>query len=121
VITFAAGRGGRVGGKPNNNCAADRLIAATGGFGRTARVPMLWIYIENDTFFRSGIIEENAPSLHRGRRQRRVSPVAAVRQRWPFPDQFARLDPVMGTLGGSLPRQARLRPAPYRETEHGPT
>jgi dienelactone hydrolase len=51
IVTFAAGRGGRVDGKPNNNCAPDRLVAATGEFGRTARVPMLWIYIENDTFF----------------------------------------------------------------------
>ena len=51
IITFAAGRGGRVGGKPNNNCAPDKLVTATGDFGRTARVPMLWIYIENDTFF----------------------------------------------------------------------
>jgi dienelactone hydrolase len=51
IITFAAGRGGRVDGKPNNNCAPDRLVAATGEFGRTARTPMLWIYIENDTFF----------------------------------------------------------------------
>jgi dienelactone hydrolase len=51
IITFAAGRGGRVGGKPNNNCAPDKLVAATGEFGRTARTPMLWIYIENDTFF----------------------------------------------------------------------
>jgi dienelactone hydrolase len=51
IITFAAGRGGRMDGKPNNNCAPDRLVAATGQFGRTSRVPMLWIYIENDTFF----------------------------------------------------------------------
>jgi dienelactone hydrolase len=51
IITFAAGRGGRVDGKPNNNCAPDKLVAATGDFGRTARVPMLWIYAENDTFF----------------------------------------------------------------------
>ena len=51
IITFAAGRGGRVDGKPNNNCAPDKLVAATEEFGRTARVPMLWIYIENDTFF----------------------------------------------------------------------
>jgi dienelactone hydrolase len=51
IVTFAAGRGGRVGGKPNNNCAPDQLVAATADFGRTARVPMLWIYIENDTFF----------------------------------------------------------------------
>ena len=51
IIIFAAGRGGRVGGKPNNNCAPDQLVTATGEFGRTARTPMLWIYIENDTFF----------------------------------------------------------------------
>ena len=51
IITFAAGRGGRVDGKPNNNCAPDKLVETVGEFGRTARVPMLWIYIENDTFF----------------------------------------------------------------------
>lgn len=51
VITFAAGRGGRVDGKPNNNCAPDKLVAATGEFGKTARVPMLWIYAENDSYF----------------------------------------------------------------------
>jgi dienelactone hydrolase len=51
IITFAAGRGGRVDGKPNNNCAPDKLVEATAEFGRTSRVPMLWIYIENDTYF----------------------------------------------------------------------
>src|SRR5271154_5664717 len=51
IIAFAAGRGGRVGGKPNSNCAPDRLVEATADFGRTARTPMLWFYIENDTFF----------------------------------------------------------------------
>jgi len=51
IITFAAGRGGRVGGKPNNNCAPHKLVEATADFGRTSRLPMLWIYIENDTFF----------------------------------------------------------------------
>ena len=51
IITFAAGRGGRVGGKPNNNCAPDKLVEATSAFGHTARVPMLWFYIENDTYF----------------------------------------------------------------------
>ena len=51
LIAFAAGRGGRVDGKPNNNCAPDELVEATGEFGRTARTPMLWIYTANDTFF----------------------------------------------------------------------
>jgi len=51
VITFAAGRGGRVDGKPNNNCAPDKLVEASGAFGATSKVPMLWMYIENDTYF----------------------------------------------------------------------
>jgi dienelactone hydrolase len=51
IITFAAGRGGRVDGKPNNNCAPDRLVETIGEFGRTSRVPMLMMYIENDTYF----------------------------------------------------------------------
>jgi len=67
IIAFAAGRGGRVGGKPNNNCAPDRLVAATGEFGRTARTPMLWIYVGTIPSW-TGFIDENAPSLHRGRR-----------------------------------------------------
>ena len=51
IITFEAGRGGRVDGKPNNNCAPDRLVAAAGEFGRTAKIPMLSIYVHNDTYF----------------------------------------------------------------------
>ena len=51
IIAFAAGRGGRVDGKPNNNCGPDKLLEATAAFGRTSRVPMLWLYVENDTFF----------------------------------------------------------------------
>jgi dienelactone hydrolase len=51
IITFAAGRGGRVGGKPNNNCAPDELVEATAGFGKTSHIPMLWLYSENDTYF----------------------------------------------------------------------
>ena len=51
LVVFAGGRGGRVGGKPNNNCAPDKLVDTSGEFGRLARTPMLWIYIENDTFF----------------------------------------------------------------------
>jgi dienelactone hydrolase len=51
IITFEAGRGGRVGDKPDNNCAPDKLVEATGEFGRSARTPMLWFYVENDSFF----------------------------------------------------------------------
>lgn len=51
IIGFEAGRGGHLNGKPNNNCAPDRLIEAAAQFGRTARIPMLWIYVHNDSYF----------------------------------------------------------------------
>ena len=51
IINFAGGRGGRSRGKPNNNCAPERLIEAARSFGVTARIPMLAIYTRNDSFF----------------------------------------------------------------------
>jgi dienelactone hydrolase len=51
MIAFEAGRGGHFNGKPNNNCAPDRLVEAAAQFGRTARTPMLWIYVHNDSYF----------------------------------------------------------------------
>jgi dienelactone hydrolase len=51
VINFGGGRGGRVNDWPNRNCAPDRLVAAAGEFGRTARQPTLWIYAQNDLYF----------------------------------------------------------------------
>jgi dienelactone hydrolase len=50
IINFAGVRGGHAGGKPYNNCVPDRLVEIVAEFGRTARIPMLWIYTENDTF-----------------------------------------------------------------------
>jgi len=51
IIGFAAGRGGHFNGKPNSNCAPDNLVEAVAQFGRTARIPMLWIYARNDSYF----------------------------------------------------------------------
>ena len=51
VIDFAGGLGGHSYDQPDNNCAPDRLIATAAEFGRTARIPTLWIYSENDTYF----------------------------------------------------------------------
>jgi dienelactone hydrolase len=51
VIVFAPGRGGRSNGRPNSNCAPGRLVDTAGQFGRTARIPTLWIAAENDSYF----------------------------------------------------------------------
>ena len=51
VINFAGGRGGHDQGQAGRNCAPDRLVAAAAAFGKTARIPTLWLYAENDSYF----------------------------------------------------------------------
>ena len=51
VINVAGGRGGWAGGRARTNCAAARLVLSVAEFGATARVPMLWLYAGNDSFF----------------------------------------------------------------------
>ncbi|MCW5744894.1 MAG: alpha/beta fold hydrolase [Alphaproteobacteria bacterium] len=51
MVNFAGGRGGWRHNIPNYNCSPERLVQSAGEFGRTARVPTLWIYTVNDTFF----------------------------------------------------------------------
>ncbi len=48
AISFAGGRGST---GPHQICQEDKLVAAFANFGRTSRVPTLWIYAQNDTFF----------------------------------------------------------------------
>jgi dienelactone hydrolase len=48
VFNFAGGRGAYA---DNKVCNPDALVAAFAQLGRTARVPMLWVYSENDLSF----------------------------------------------------------------------
>lgn len=48
AISFAGGRGGD--GK-EHNCNIDGLISAFKDFGKHDKVPMLWLYAENDKYF----------------------------------------------------------------------
>lgn len=48
VVNFAGGRGSKA---PHEVCREDRLLGAYAALGKTARVPSLWIYAENDTYF----------------------------------------------------------------------
>ena len=51
TVIVGQSAGGWAEGKPHANCAPDRLVAAAGKYGGTARLPTLWIYTENDSFF----------------------------------------------------------------------
>jgi dienelactone hydrolase len=54
AISFAGGRGSP---KDGEVCREDRLVAAFGAFGKRSRVPMLWIYADNDRYFGPALAE----------------------------------------------------------------
>lgn len=51
AINFAGGSGGNPVTHPGNPCQPNRLEDMYARFGKTAKVPMLWIYTENDLYF----------------------------------------------------------------------
>jgi dienelactone hydrolase len=51
IVNMAGGRGGWAEDRPNSNCRPDLLVQAAGVFGQTARIPTLWVYTANDTYF----------------------------------------------------------------------
>ncbi len=51
IINIAGGRGGHAWGRPGEICGRSQLVAAAKAFGQTARVPTLWLYSKNDSFF----------------------------------------------------------------------
>lgn len=54
VINFSGGRGS----KANQVCDPPALIDAFARFGRTSRVPTLWIYSDNDTYFPPALVRQ---------------------------------------------------------------
>ena len=54
AINFAGGRGSP---KDDEVCGEDQLVAAFGVFGKRSRIPMLWIYAENDRYFGPALAE----------------------------------------------------------------
>ena len=55
AISFAGGRGSS---QSDEVCAEPRLVSAFAGFGRTSRVPMLWVYAANDHFFAPALAQK---------------------------------------------------------------
>lgn len=51
LINFAGGSGGDPDNRPGNPCSADELGRLFVKYGRTARVPMVWVYAKNDLFW----------------------------------------------------------------------
>ena len=51
AINFAGGGGGNPETRPGSPCSPNRLESLFADYGSRARVPMLWVYAENDKFF----------------------------------------------------------------------
>ncbi|MGE3712074.1 MAG: alpha/beta hydrolase family protein [Hyphomicrobiaceae bacterium] len=51
VVNFAGGRGGHAGGRANAICGRKRLVSDAGRLGSASRVPSLWLYAQNDSYF----------------------------------------------------------------------
>lgn len=60
VVNFSGGLGGRSYDWANRNCAADVLVRAAGKYGLTTRIPTLWLYAENDSYFGAGLSRQLA-------------------------------------------------------------
>lgn len=60
IVNFAGGRGGHARGRLNAVCGESRLVEAAATYGRTARIPSVWLYAENDTFFGPTLASEMA-------------------------------------------------------------
>jgi dienelactone hydrolase len=61
VINFAGGRGSV---SSDNVCNPEDLVAAYGSYGRTVRVPSLWIYARNDLFFGPDLAQRMFTAFH---------------------------------------------------------
>lgn len=55
AINFSGGSGGNPELRPGNPCSPARVAALWKGQAATARVPMLWLYWENDLFFGAAV------------------------------------------------------------------
>jgi dienelactone hydrolase len=51
AVNFAGGKGGDPATRPGDPCAPDKLAQSYAAFGKSARVPTLWLYSQNDLYW----------------------------------------------------------------------
>ncbi len=79
MINFAGGRGGhqKLPSGGIGNCTPEALVQAAGRYGATARVPMLWIYSDNDSFFEPALARRMAAAYDASGGRANYRPVGA--------------------------------------------
>ena len=66
IVAFAAGRGGRANDRPHEICAPQNLMTAAAEFGEGARIPVLWLVAENDSYFSPAFSRRMADAFRTG-------------------------------------------------------
>lgn len=51
IVNFSGGRGGHAYGQRHEICGEDDLVASAEQFAATARIPSVWFYASNDSYF----------------------------------------------------------------------
>jgi dienelactone hydrolase len=84
IIVFAPGRGGHADDRPGQICAPERLIEATGAFGRGAKIPVTWLVAQNDSYFPPDFSKRMADAFRAGgdKVDFRILPAAAQEGHW---------------------------------------
>jgi dienelactone hydrolase len=107
VINFAGGRGSP---RPGEVCNDARLVEDAGRYGATSRVPQLWLYAANDSYFSPDVVRRMHESFTR------AGGKASLRQLPPFGSDghalFARgtrewlpqVEPFLAELGFAPPK-----------------
>jgi pimeloyl-ACP methyl ester carboxylesterase len=54
IVSLSGGTGAM---EPGRNCDEDALVSVIGSYGLSSRVPTLWLYAENDTFFGPSVVQ----------------------------------------------------------------
>ena len=57
VVGIVSLSGGAGAVEPGRNCDEDALVSVIGSYGLSSRVPTLWLYAENDTFFGPSVVQ----------------------------------------------------------------
>jgi dienelactone hydrolase len=66
IVVFSPGRGGHANDRPNQVCAPHSLLEAAAEFGRTARVPVIWLVARNDSYFSPALSRQLADAFRAG-------------------------------------------------------
>ena len=102
AISFAGGRGSL---EADEVCQQDKLVESFRAFGSRSRVPMLWVYAENDHFFGPELAQKTSRGFHSRWRHCRLRPRAGIRERR-APAVLAGRHSDLEPFGRRLPAQA---------------